>query len=195
MIFGKSTETLLKETPDDSAHELLDTFAAVLKRTGLRIILGRLWIFSAWDTTFQKLSANVRAVVMKYIDEAIKRQQQDVKSNNSRYIIVDQLVRLLDDREEICNQLLNIFLPVRDAAAVGLSGCLFHLARSPDVWNKLRAEVLAIQGPVTRDVLRSMPYMQAVLNESMSSHLARHFYTEVLIGLLYRSPAPCTCCW
>lgn len=53
MIFGKSTDTLLKETPDDSAHELLDNFAAVLKRTGLRIILGRLWIFTAWDTTYQ----------------------------------------------------------------------------------------------------------------------------------------------
>lgn len=171
MIFGKSTETLLKETPDDAAHELLDTFAAVLKRTGLRIILGRLWIFTAWDTTFQKLSANVRAVVMKYIDEAIQRQKQGGKSNNSnRYIIVDELVKILDDREEICNQLLNIFLPVRDAAATGLSGCLFHLARNPDVWDKLRTEVLAIQGPVTRDVLRSMPYMQAVLNESASSH-------------------------
>lgn len=170
MIFGKSTETLLKETPDESAHELLDTFAAVLKRTGLRIILGRLWIFTAWDPTFKKLSNNVRAVVMKYIDEAVQRQQRDGKSKNgSRYIIVDELVKVLDDREEICNQLLNIFLPVRDAAATGLSGCLFHLARHPDVWDRLRAAVLAIQGPVTRDVLRSMPYMQAVLNESMSS--------------------------
>lgn len=80
-----------------------------------------------------KLSANTRAIVMKYIDEAIERKQQDVNSKTSRYIIVDQRVRLLDDRDEICNQLLNIFLPVRDAAAIGLSGCLFHLARSPDV--------------------------------------------------------------
>lgn len=169
MIFGKSTETLLKKTPDDSAHELLDTFAAVLKRTGLRIILGRLWIFTAWDTTFQKLSSNVRAIVMKYIDEAIQRQRQDGKSNNSnRYIIVDELVKQLDDREEICNHLMNIFLPVRDAAATGLSGCLFHLARNPSAWDRLRNEVLAIEGPVTRDILRSMPYMRAVLNESKS---------------------------
>jgi cytochrome P450 len=178
MIFGKSTETFLKEIPDDSAHELLDTFAAVLKRTGLRVFLARLWIFTAWDTTYQKLSANVGAVVMKYIDEAIERKQQDVNSKTSRYIIVDQLVRLLGDREEICNQLLNIFLPVRDAAAIGLSGCLFHLARSPDVWNKLRAEALSIQGSVTSDVLRSMPYMQAVFNESRSRH--QNFFNVVI---------------
>ncbi|EED13071.1 cytochrome P450, putative [Talaromyces stipitatus ATCC 10500] len=171
MIFGKSTDTLLKETPDESAHELLDTFAAVLKRTGIRILLGRLWILTAWDTTFQKLSNNVRAVVMKYIDEAIQRQHHDVKSNANRYIIVDELVKSLGDREEICNQLLNIFLPARDAASVSLSACLFYLARHPDVWDRLRAKVLAIQGPITRDGLRSMPYMQAVLNESMSSKL------------------------
>jgi cytochrome P450 len=172
MIFGKSTETLLKEHPDGPAHELLDTFAALLKRTGLRIILGRLWIFTAWDTTYRKLSANIRAVVMKYIDEAIETKQQGVNSKTSRYIIVDQLVRLLDDREEICNQLINIFLPVRDAAAIGLSGCLFHLARSPDVWNKLRAEVLSIQGSVTRDVF----------------DLCR-------LIIFYRSPTSRTCCW
>jgi cytochrome P450 len=51
---------------------------------------------------------------------------------------------------------------------------VFHIARNPDVWNKLRAEVLAIQGHVTRDVLRSMPYMQAVLNESRATHQALH---------------------
>ncbi|KUL82654.1 hypothetical protein ZTR_09102 [Talaromyces verruculosus] len=86
MIFGKSTETILKEIPGDSTHELLDTFAAVLKRTGLRIILGRLWIITALDTTYQKLSANVPAVVMKYIQKAIERKQQDVNSKTGRYV-------------------------------------------------------------------------------------------------------------
>jgi cytochrome P450 len=80
---------------------------------------------------------------------------------------VDELVRVTSNREEIRNQLLNIFLPTRDAAAVGLSGALFHLARHPDVFNKLRAEVLSIKGPVTYDVLESLTYVRAVLNESV----------------------------
>lgn len=67
---------------------------------------------------------------------------------------------------EIRDQLLNNFLPARGAEAVGLSACLFHLARHPDVWNKLRAEVLSTWGPLTRQALLSLPYMQAVLNES-----------------------------
>lgn len=171
MIFGKSTDTLLKEKPDESANELLDTFAAALQRLGLRILFGRLWIYNIWDKTFEELASRVHAVVDKYIDEAVERQQQQksASTNNGRYIILDELVKVTDNREEIRNQLLNVFMPARDAAAVGLSACLFHLARHPDVWNKLRSEVLSIKGPVTRDVLRSMPYMQAVLNESKST--------------------------
>lgn len=170
MIFGKSTEILLQETLDESSSELLETYSAAISRLGLRIVLGRLWIFNVWDKTYEALTRRVHAVVDIYIDEAIERRQQQQKlsdgTGRNRYVIVDELVRSCDNREEIRDQLLNIFLPARDAAAVGLSACLFHLARHPDVWNKLRAQVLSIQGPLTRQALLSLPYMQAVLNES-----------------------------
>lgn len=171
MIFGKSTDILLQETPDESSSELLETYSAALSRLGLRIVLGRLWIFNAWDKTYEALARRVHVVIDKYIDEAIERRRQQQQkpldgTGRNRYIIVDELVRSSDNREEIRDQLLNIFLPARDAAAVGLSACLFHLARHPDVWNKLRAKVLSIQGPLTRQALLSLPYMQAVLNES-----------------------------
>ena len=152
------------------ANELLETYTAALQRLGLRIVLGRLWLFNAWDKRYAELAFKVHAVIDKYIDKAVERQQKrsdpaDSKVG-SRYVIIDELVQATSNREEIRNQLLNIFLPTRDAAAVSLSACLFRLARHQDVWNKLRVEVLSIEGPVTYNVIQSLPYMRAVLNES-----------------------------
>ena len=173
-----STATLLQELPNEESNELLKTYTAALKRLGFRIVLGRLMIFRLWDSTYVKLSSKIHAVIDKYIDNALaRRQEQKNKSSSSisnadntakeRFIIVDELVKLTDSREEIRNQLLNIFLPTRDAAGIALSGALFHLARHPDSWKKLRVEVLAIKDQkVTYDVLQSLTYMKAVLNES-----------------------------
>jgi cytochrome P450 len=171
MIFGKSTDILLNESSIEESNELLGTFTTALQRLGLRIVLGRLWLFSKWDKTYADLASKVHTVVDRLIDEALERVQEssDPAENEVKrsYVIVDELVRVTSNREEIRNQLLNFFLPTRDAAAVGLSGALFHLARHPDVFNKLRAEVLSIKGPVTYDVLQSLTYMRAVLNESV----------------------------
>jgi cytochrome P450 len=170
MIFGKSTNTLLEAFPSEAPNELLETFTAALQRLGLHPILGRLWLFNLWDKTYADLAARVHAVLDRYIDEATERvwEKPDGKTGK-QYVIVDELVQFqpVPSREEIRNQLLNIFLPARDTAAISLSACLFHLARHPDVWNKLRAEVLSIEGPVTYNVLQSLTYTRAVLNESM----------------------------
>ncbi|KAL9116138.1 MAG: hypothetical protein Q9227_000507 [Pyrenula ochraceoflavens] len=179
MIFGESTSTLLQETPDEGSNELLKSYTAALQRLGLRIVLGRLMIFRIWDSTYVKLSRKVHAVVDKYIDKTFLRKESPntkaatsgintESSGKNRFVIVDELAKSIDNRDEIRNQLLNIFLPTRDAAALTLSGTIFHLARHPNVWKKLRTEVLAIQDQtVTYSVLQSLTYLKAVLNESL----------------------------
>ena len=173
MIFGKSTDTLLNPEVGEEANELLQSYSAALKRLGLRILLGRLRIVNFWDRTYMRLARSVHAVLDKYIDAAIERQKQQqqehgAEAKSNRYVIINELVAATDDRDEIRNQLLNIFLPTRDAVAIGLSGVLFHLARHPRVWAKLRAEVLSLEvgTPITYNVIQSMSYMRAVLNES-----------------------------
>ena len=133
-------------------------------------------LFNSWDRTYAKLAQRVHTVVDRYIDDAVRRQKEadgHVKTSN-RFIIIDELVATTNNREEVRNQLLNIFLPARDAEAIGLSGVLFHLARHPLVWDKLRAEVVQVEEPVTYQVLQSMPYMKAVLNESELISLAEN---------------------
>ena len=63
---------------------------------------------------------------------------------------------------------------------MGLSGVCFLLARHPDVWKKLRTEVLLMNGPVTYDTLKSLKYMRCVLNESKSHSPVFSLATEML---------------
>lgn len=159
----------------------------------MRILLGRLRILFIWDQSYDRLAYKVHTVVDRYISDAIARQkdhtpdEQGSSDSPKRYIILDELVRTLPDRAEVRDQVINIFLPTRDATALGLSNACFLLARHPRVWHKLRTEVLSIKGPVTYDVLQSLKYMRCVLNESQlcsSSFLQLLMY----VGLRLHSP-------
>ena len=172
MIFGESTEILLTASPDSHTNELLETFDVALRGLGKRILLGRLKVLFFWDTSYNRLAHSVHAVVDQYIDKAIARQnkrhdlEKPLIDVSKRYIVLDELVHAVRDRVEIRNQILNIFLPARDATGIGLSGVCFLLARHSRVWQRLRAEVLSLKGPVTFEVLKSLKYMRFVLNES-----------------------------
>lgn len=180
MLFGQSTALLTQETSNEESSELLKTLTAALSRLGFRLALGRLVILFPWDSTFAKLATKVHTVVDKYIDDARslkgERKTKFLSSNGQvketgkkRYIIVDELIDSNASHEEIRNQLVNIFLPARDAAGIALSGVLFHLARHPDVWSKLHAEVLTLKDQaVNYNSLQTLTYMKAVLNESTS---------------------------
>ena len=158
--------------PASHRNELLQSFDAALRGLGKRILLGRLRILFWWDRSYSRLARKVHAIVDEYIDSAIARQGQKAHLDKpalkppNRYIILDELVATMQDRAEIRNQVLNIFLPARDAIALGLSGVCFLLARHPQVWRKLRVEVLSIEGPITYTILKSLKYMNHVLNES-----------------------------
>ncbi len=161
----------MAESPQIHSNDLLATFDAALRGLGKRILLGRLRVLFLWDRSYDRLAYKVHAVIDQYIDKAIARKAKPDHRRTSvdklqRYIMLDELVNVLQDRKEIRNQIINIFLPARDATGIGLSGVIFLVARHPQVWQKLRAEVLSIKAPISYEVLKSLQYMKSVLNES-----------------------------
>ena len=55
-------------------------------------------------------------------------------------------------------------MPAHDAAATALTNVFFNLARHPQVWTKLRKEVLALEPvEITFENLKGLKYMQRVL--------------------------------
>jgi cytochrome P450 monooxygenase len=74
------------------------------------------------------------------------------------------------DEEELRSQLCLVFVPNNDTTSIFISNCIWHLARDHEAWQKLRKEVLDYgDQPITFESLRSMPYLNGVLNESKIS--------------------------
>jgi cytochrome P450 len=82
-------------------------------------------------------------------------------------VLLRELVKQTDDKEYIRSELANIFFPARDTAAMLTTNVIFMVARRPEVWDKLRAEVLAIgDAELTFELLKTLKYTHAVMNES-----------------------------
>ncbi|KAF7934876.1 uncharacterized protein EAE98_002921 [Botrytis deweyae] len=99
---------------------------------------------------------------------AIDRQRSLEKTferiSPARYVYLDELVKKTKDRTELRNQVLTLFIPARDSTSSVTGLTCFHLARHPDVWIKLREEVMSIgDAPMTFDLLKSMKYRLRLL--------------------------------
>jgi cytochrome P450 monooxygenase len=89
---------------------------------------------------------------------------------NHRYILLDEMAKKTQDKLDLRSQILAVFMPSRDTTAF-LVGNIFHaLARNTTVWVRLRKEVMAIgREPLTFELLKSIKYLQWVINESTYS--------------------------
>jgi cytochrome P450 len=59
-----------------------------------------------------------------------------------------------------------------DTTAITLSAAFYYLYRNPEILAKLRAEVDKRSDPVTFEASQTMPYLQAVINETLRMHPA-----------------------
>lgn len=86
-----------------------------------------------------------------------------------RYVFLEELAKLGCSPRKIQDELLNVLLAGRDTTASLLSYLFYTLARRPDVFRKLRDEVMQFgnQAP-TFEQVKSMKYLQYCLNESES---------------------------
>lgn len=129
------------------------------------------------DQKFAKAVADARLYVDRFVKKAISYRValdsgKDVpkdaeKLNKQQYVFLYELSKRTLDKTELTDQLLNILLAGRDTTASLLSITFFTMARRPEIWNKLRKEVLTLEGrkPSFQD-LKSMTYLTWVLNES-----------------------------
>ena len=90
------------------------------------------------------------------------------------------MARNFPSREELRSQLTAVFMPARETIGFAMGNVFHALSRHPNVYQKLREEVLEHvppEQPLTYDLLRSLPYTQAVINES--EHLSFPLFAVV----------------
>ncbi|GIK06294.1 hypothetical protein Aspvir_001941 [Aspergillus viridinutans] len=66
---------------------------------------------------------------------------------------------------------MNVLLAGRDTTASLLGNLFFMLAKKPEIWNRLRAEIASLEGRApTYEELRGLRYVQCCINESLRLH-------------------------
>lgn len=140
---------------------------------GNRVRLGRLKFLYRDPAWFDSIRT-VHKFIENHIDNALeaerirKQSGQSEKAEHHRYILLNEMVKQMQDKLDLRSQILAVFMPSRDTTAFLVSNVVHALARKPDSWSKLREEVLSLGSQsLTFEVLKSMKYLQWVINESI----------------------------
>ena len=122
----------------------------------------------------------VHTYVQQYVQKAValrKASMDEEKSSDEgekRYVFLNELAKTNQSEKKIQDELLNVLLAGRDTTAGLLSYLFYTLARRPDVFKKLRAEVLEVGNKMpTFEQIKGMKYLQYCLNESQSPLLIK----------------------
>lgn len=170
-LFGESVESLT--SPEGSEQEIFGrSFDYAQGRLGNRSRLGKL-VALFREKEFDQACNIVHRFVDNIVLRALERSQPkdaekviDGKGEKQRYVFLDELINSTRDPKQLRDELLNILLAGRDTTASLLSNTFHQLARRPEIWSKLKAEVDELNGEKPDyETLRNMKYLKYVLNE------------------------------
>ncbi|KAH7346609.1 cytochrome P450 [Rhexocercosporidium sp. MPI-PUGE-AT-0058] len=170
-LFGESVNSLTS-SENSEQNRFGRLFDLAQSRLGNRTRLGRLAPLYR-DTEFDDACKFVHQFVDKIIFKALEKThpqdpEKSIESKSERYVFLTEMLNSTRDPKQLRDELLNILLAGRDTTASLLSNTFHVLARRPDIWKKLKAEVDELQGvKPDYETLRNMKYLKNLLNESL----------------------------
>lgn len=163
-MFGESVG-LMSETASDSATAFHNALDYAQQGTILRLRLGNL-MFAHRDRKFRDSCRAVHAYAQRFVDRALQHNQRG-KEDDAKYVFLHELARDTQDPVLLRDNIVNMLLAARDTTAGLLAFVFFMLTRRPDVWAKLRSDVLEHYcEPLTYEAVMEMTYLRYVLQES-----------------------------
>lgn len=173
----------------DAAHTFHNALDYAQQGTILRLRLGKI-MFIHRDKKFRDACATVHAYAEQFVAQALEfRREQQRKAaaagqekkagpleeeggpqgefGRRKYVFLNELAKDTEDPIMLRDQIVNMLLAARDTTAGLIAFAFFLLARSPKVWEKLRADVLKHYiEPLTYEALMEMTYLRYVVQES-----------------------------
>nr|BED42918.1 cytochrome P450 monooxygenase [Trametes versicolor] len=205
-LFGTSVHSLKSELPyahndsvysqfarpHDSAEKFSHAVFGVQEALAMRLRLGGIW-------PLQEIRRDASAEHMQVIDEFLepilteaiaKNRNTGVpkgaeKQDEENETLLDHLVKLTDDPVLLHDETLNILIAGRDTTASTLSLVVYMMCLYPDVFKRLRAEVLETLGSnqtPSFDDVRKMKYLRAVINETLRLYPIVPFNARVAVN-------------
>ncbi|KAI0911298.1 cytochrome P450 [Ustulina deusta] len=177
-LFGESINCLLYPERAEIAWAMTD----VLRGLRLRLQMSKwLWMFR-WKPWFDAIDL-VHDFIDRQVDRAYQERAEKDKGNDAAQkdssfgvelkaertdLLWSMVGNVPEDRERLRSEMLLLFVPNNDTTSIFISNVFWNLARFPDVYAKVREEVLSLgeDTRLTYEVLRSMKYLEGVLNET-----------------------------
>ncbi|TVY12831.1 Cytochrome P450 monooxygenase fsdH [Lachnellula arida] len=176
-LFGESTETLVGR----ANRKFSEAFKYSLNDISLGLRLGPWHKFRRTDPKAVESHRICREYADKYVDQAVEYREkhfQGIESgvsptvpsdNAERRTFLKELAMATGHREKLRDELLSLLLAGRDTTASLISSLLFSLARNPEAWSKVKAEVQqTLRGELpTYEQLRDLKYAKRCVNETL----------------------------
>ncbi|OSC98998.1 cytochrome P450 monooxygenase pc-3 [Trametes coccinea BRFM310] len=205
-LFGKCVNSLESDLPyahndpigpklvrePNVAERFAQAFSEAQQVIALRWQVG--WIWHMQELLRDKAAEHMQVVdqfLQPILEEAIAKNRA-AKSQGSissvdhkpdeNETLLDHLVRFTSDPAVLHDETLNILIAGRDTTATTLTYAVYLMCLYPDVFKRLRTEILEKLGPSqvpTFDDVRSLKYLRAVINETLRLYPAVPFNVRV----------------
>ena len=145
-LFGESVMSQLDNRPDE-VEQFLKAFEYVSANIGRHRHMG-FFTFLSRDKEWIEASKTIQSYIDRHVEKAmglrnLRDKMKHEQTQPQRYVLLDEMAKLTDDKLDLRHQILHVFLPGHESTGVLLSAVFFVLAREPDVWKQLRHEVMS----------------------------------------------------
>lgn len=181
-LMGGSTNTLDPDRHSDAERNFVDDYLNCCFEAVRKIAMGPLQVFSV-NRAAAAARKRAWAYVDRFVDDALARRKlrpaagvdgkgdaaAPTADDGAEYNFLEELSALTTDRAMLRDQVLNVLLASRDTTAALLSNMFYELARQPELYSRLRREVLSnISGELpTEAELNSMAFLRQCINEAL----------------------------
>ncbi|PSS16950.1 hypothetical protein M430DRAFT_59340 [Amorphotheca resinae ATCC 22711] len=166
-LLGRSVGSL--EVPE---QEFAEAFAEAQRVQNIIARTGPFNPIVPRKTFFASLHV-INDFVNPYIEDTLRLSPAELSTKTKSeegYTFLHALASYTRDRKVLRDQLVAVLLAGRDTTAATLSWTFYELARAPEVFHKLRQEIVArvgLERAPTYEDLKSMKYLQNTMNETL----------------------------
>jgi cytochrome P450 len=165
---------MLSGSPPLHAQGFLDAFQEGFNGCGMRIALGPLKVLLP-KAGWLKACAITHKFADVYVDRALEYREKlemtrGEKATTKQRTLLYNMAQQTGDKLVLRNQIVQAMMAATETTASLISTTIHVLATRPDVFTKLRAEILAVgDEPLNFDRLARIKYLQNVITESKCS--------------------------
>lgn len=177
---------LIEIKVDDAAQEatsteFLEAFATASDYTLYRLRMQSLyWLMDSFK--FRKAAAKLHNFTMHFVRSAVDAANSGKAPSKESSNLLYALATQTKDREELRAQGTAVLFAGRDTTAGLISWCFMRMAQHPDIYAKLRSEVLEVlptDQAISFAQLKSCRYLQHFINEVLRLHPSIPFNNRV----------------